>query len=65
MVNFSFVHHETRKLESQRIIVKSSKVSWPPLLAVSWFTYDVIKITVISSYQISNHLSHRLNSYGK
>ena len=34
-MNFSFLRHETAKLRPQRITVKSSEVSWPPLLAVS------------------------------
>ena len=35
LVNFSFLRHATIKLGSQRIAVKSSDVSWPPLLALS------------------------------
>ena len=31
VVNFSFLHYETAKLRPQRIMVKSSKVSPPPL----------------------------------
>ena len=41
-MNFSFLHYETRKLGPQRIMVKSSEVSWPPLLAVSSIIDDDI-----------------------
>ena len=34
-MNFRLLHHGTKKLEPQRITVKSCDVCWPPLLGES------------------------------
>ena len=45
-MNFSFLHYETTKLGPQRITVKCSKASKPPLLAVSSIILGLSQVSV-------------------
>ena len=65
MVNFSFVHQETRKFGPQRIMVKSSKVSYLSLSAVYCLKVKILRNSGDRSSVNSRQMNKNLQQYRK